>query len=166
MTYVTYNSNGSPVVGWDTAEQEETEQQRFRRRYQGRRCVVCGTTDRWGRKAICLACWDSGQRYCLRCERVVSVTNFEHGSACCSACTAIRNAKRFRSQVGDKGHGGRVAGAIHRDRGVALARIVHSLVIRGWKWEEIIRHPEVTCPTIQAAKILYRRHSRKGTFDV
>lgn len=160
MTHL-YNSNGSPVVGWDTAIEEETPQQRFRRRYQAKRCVVCGGA-RWGRKAICKACWDANDRYCLKCEQVVSLADYAAFASCCKPCKRALEGKARGWRPNGKTLAGLRTAAIHRARGQARADIIHSLKMRGWSWEEIARHPDTKCPSVQAAKTHYGRYYKGG----
>lgn len=162
MGYTTYNSDGSPVQGWEEAVEGESELQRSRRRYQQRRCVACNTPERYGKKALCRLCWDAGQRYCAGCERLIGLEEWREQARVCAACkSAIEGRRRGWQPDGQRQAGLRTA-AIIRERGRRRAAAAHALRNRGWSWAEIARHPDVAAPTAEAARTLHKRHYKGG----
>lgn len=163
MKQTTLNSNGSPVLKWDDAVEDEGDTARTRRRYQQRRCVACGSPKRYGKKALCRPCWESGQRYCAGCERIVELQEWRERARVCAPCkSAIEGRRRGWQPDGQRQAGLRTA-ALMRERGRARARAAHDLSLRGWTWDEIARHPDVASPTAEAARTLHKRHYKGGS---
>lgn len=161
MSYLK-NSDGMSLVPWEVPAEAETDRQRWRRRYQQKRCVACGSPERYGKKALCRPCWEGGQRYCAGCERIVRLEEWREQARVCAGCKSAIEGRRRGWQPDGKRQAGLRTAALMRERGRQRARVAHDLYLRGWTWDEIARHPDVASPTAEAARTLHKRHYKGG----
>lgn len=93
------NADGAPVVGWDTAQPEEDDATRWRRRIQQRRCLACGSPDVANRKTsyFCAACRPH-YRWCYDCQ-TLRPAEAGRREPRCRACTAARSLANYYANV-------------------------------------------------------------------
>lgn len=134
-----YNSNGSPVRGWDHDVEEETPLQRIRRRYQQRRCLACGAAERRPRHNFCGACYDAGWRYCAMCEQVKEKGEFW----ALSRCKPCQLARQYPDREGAAEREREAARRGHLAQRAAVADAQQQLLAlrddRGWTVRELSR---------------------------
>lgn len=89
----------TPYIDPALAEQE-TSQQRIRRRLQQRRCANCGTPNRrQGRANLCKACEEQGLQYCCLCEQVLTSDYFwSRRASHCTPCNGTRLGRKVGSR--------------------------------------------------------------------
>lgn len=155
-----YDSNGTPIRGWDTAIEAETPQQRVRRRLQQKRCVACGARSLMYRQRLCTDCFERGDRYCSIGDHVVSVDAMRPNSGHCKAHRPYPPSGGREASIEGLKRGAKT----QHDRAQArVAEIGHLYYERGWTWEEIARKYGLTVGGVTSA---FYRNRKKATRDV